>query len=97
MTYFSGVTFLWFASFFVFILALKPRPFVLRYAGAPIAIGVSFFFPFVYMDMSLFRVIAVFSLYVSDGEYVVRFLKKTRTRLDLLSILQSGGGKCQNV
>ena len=47
---------------------------VFRYAGAPIATRVSFIFPFVYLEMSLFPntfcTIAVFSLY---GEHVVRF------------------------
>ena len=58
------------------MLSLKPRPcsIVLRYAGAPIATRVSFFFAFVYLEMSLFPSTfcanAVFSSY---GEYVVRF------------------------
>ena len=76
MTSFSGVTFVLFCFVFVFMLSLKPRPLrsiVPRYAGAPIATRVSFFFPFVYLEMSLFPsvicTIAVFSLY---GEYVVR-------------------------
>ena len=46
---------------------------VFRYAGAPIATRVSFIFPFVYLEMSLFPntfcTIAVLSLY---GEYVAR-------------------------
>ena len=57
-----------------FIEAEALSPIVLRYAGAPIAIRVSFFFPFVYVEMSIFPSIvctlAVFSLY---REYVVRF------------------------
>ena len=78
MTSFSGVTFILFCFVFVFMLSLKPRPFVqpffvLRYAGAPIATRVSFFFPFVYLEMSLFPsmfcTIVVLSLYY--GEYVV--------------------------
>ena len=65
-----------FASYlsYSFIGAAALRSIVLRYAGAPIATRVSFFFPLVYLDMSLFPsifcTIAVFSLY---GEYVVRF------------------------
>ena len=46
---------------------------VLRYAGAPIGTHAPFFFPFVYLEMSLclsmFCGFAVFSLY---GEYIVR-------------------------
>ena len=57
-----------------FIEAAALSPIVLRYAGAPIAIRVSFFFPFVYVEMSIFPsivcTIAVLSLY---GEYLVRF------------------------
>ena len=61
----------------VFVEAAALRSIVLRYAGAPIATRVSFFFfPFVYLDLemslspSIFRIIiAVFSLY---REYVVR-------------------------
>ena len=58
---------------YAFVEAAALRSIVLRYAGVPIAVRVSFFFPFVYLEMSLFpsifRTIAVFSLY---GEYVVR-------------------------
>ena len=75
---FSGVTFVLFCFVFVFMLSLMPRPFVqvvLRYAGAPIATRVTFilFFPFVYLEMSLFPstlcAIVVFSLNI---KYVVR-------------------------
>ena len=56
-----------------FVEAAALRSIVFRYAGAPIATRVSFFFPFVYLEMSFFPktfcAIAVFSLY---GEYVVR-------------------------
>ena len=59
------------------MLPLKPRSFSQSsfdiYAGAPIATRVSFFFPFIYLEMSLFLsifcTISAFSLY---GEYVVR-------------------------
>ena len=78
MTYFSGFTFVLFCFVFrldVFIEATTLLSIVLRYAGAPIATRVSLFFPFVYLEMSLFPsicfwTIAVFSLY---GEYVGRF------------------------
>ena len=57
---------------FSFVEAAALLSIVLRYAGASIATRVSFFFPFVYLEMSLFPsifgCIAVFSLY---GEYVV--------------------------
>ena len=47
------------ASFFVLTLPLKSRPFSQPsfdiYAGAPKATHVSFFFPFIYLEMSLFR------------------------------------------
>ena len=50
------------------------RSIILRYAGAPTAKGVSSFFPFVSLEMSLFSsaicTIAVISL---CGEYVVHF------------------------
>ena len=78
MTSFSGVTFVLFYFVFAFMISLKPRPFVQSffdiYAGAPIATRVSFFFPLVYLEMSLFPsfgicTISAFSLY---GEYVVR-------------------------
>ena len=58
----------------LFVEAAALRSIVLRYAGAPIATRVSFFFfPFVYLEVSLclsiFCTIAAFSL---NGEYVVR-------------------------
>ena len=58
---------------YAFVEAAALCSIVLRYAGAPIATRVSLFFPFVYLEMSLFPIIfctiSVFSLY---GEYVVR-------------------------
>ena len=58
---------------YAFVEATALRSTVLRYAGAPIATRVSFFFPFVYLEMSLFPsilcTIAVLSL---NGECVVR-------------------------
>ena len=59
-----------------FIEAAAFRSIVLRYAGAPTATRVYFlfFFPCIYLEMSLFTsffcTIAIFSLY---GEYVVSF------------------------
>ena len=62
MTYFSGATVVLFCFVFVFMFSLKPRP-----------TRVSFFFPFVYLEMSLFPsifcTIAAFSLY---RKYAVR-------------------------
>ena len=60
---------------YAFVEAVALRSTVLRYAGgAPITTRVSLFFPFVYLEMSLFPNVfcttAVFSLH---GEYVVRF------------------------
>ena len=59
---------------YTFIEAAVLRSIVLRYTGAPIPTLVSFFFPFVYLEISIFPTIfctiAVFSLY---GEDVVRF------------------------
>ena len=61
---------------YAFIEAAALRSIVLRYAGAPIATRVSFFFSFFFLvgDVTLFEyfcaIIMVFSLY---GEYVVRF------------------------
>ena len=57
-----------------FIGAAALRSIVLRYAGAPIATRVSFFFPFVCLEISLFPsifvpFIAAFSL---CGDYAVR-------------------------
>ena len=60
-----------------FIEGAALQSIVLRYTGAPMASRVSFFFPFVYLEMmslspSIFwTIIAVLSL---CGEYVVRFL-----------------------
>ena len=58
---------------YAFVEDAALRSIALRYVGAPIATHVSFLFPFVYLEMSLFPSIfytfAVFSLY---GEYVVR-------------------------
>ena len=57
MTSFSGVTFVLFLlrfRFYAFVEAAALRSIVLRYAGAPIATRVSFFFPFVYLEMSRF-------------------------------------------
>ena len=59
------------------MLSLKPRPFVqssLDIQVAPLATTVSFFFPFVYLEMSspfpsIFCTISVFCLY---REYAVR-------------------------
>ena len=82
MTSFSGVTFVLFCFVFVllrfcfydFVEAAALRSIVLRYAGAPIAARVSFFFPFVCLEMSLFPskfgTISNFSLY---GDYVVHY------------------------
>ena len=81
MTSFSGVTFLCFVlprfRLYAFVEAAALRSIVLPCAGAPIATHdmFSFFFTFVYLEMSLFRNIflyhynAVFSLY---RVYVVR-------------------------
>ena len=65
-----------FRLYAIFVEAAVLCSIVLRYAGAPIATRASLFlfFPFVYLEMSLFPSIfcsiAVFSLY---GEYVVCF------------------------
>ena len=72
---FSGVTFVSFCFVFVFMLSLKPWPFVQSsFDMAPDSHACFFLlFPFVYLEVSLFPsifcTIAVFSLY---GEYVVR-------------------------
>ena len=74
MTSFSGVTFVLFCFVFVFMFLLKPRRFVQSSFDmqAPLLphILLSFFFSFVYLEMSLFPsifcTIAVFFLY---GEY----------------------------
>ena len=58
---------------YAFVEAATLRSIVLRYADAPIATHVSFFFHFAYLKMSLFLstfcTISAFSLY---GEYVIR-------------------------
>ena len=73
MTSFSGVTCVLFCFVFVFMLSLKPRPFVqsivLRCAGAPVAIRVSFSFLEMSLLLNIFCTSSTFSLY---GEYVVR-------------------------
>ena len=79
MTSFPGVKFVLFCfvlfrfRLYAFVEAAALRSIVLRYAGAPIARRVSFFFPFVYLEMplfpSIFCTISAFSLY---GEHVVR-------------------------
>ena len=62
---------------YAFVEAAALRSIVLRYAGAPIATRVSFFFSFVYLEMSLFLsifcTIAVFSLYIESTSYVLSF------------------------
>ena len=56
---------------YAFVEAAALRSIVLRYAGAPIATRVSFFFPFVYLEVSLspssFYIISVFSLYGTES------------------------------
>ena len=57
MKFFSGVTFVLLCFVFrlyAFVEAAALRSVVLRYAGASIATRVSFFFHFVYLEMSLF-------------------------------------------
>ena len=76
MASFSGVTFVFVLLRFRLYAFVEAAAFclsVLRYAGVPIAALVSFsflFFPFVYLEMSLFRVffcsISSFSLYGED-------------------------------
>ena len=85
MTYFSGVTFVLccfcFASFFVFVRSsLKPRPFVLSFfvMQAPRKPHVFLsFFPFVYLEMSLFPsfffVPFPLSLCMKSTSYVISF------------------------
>ena len=79
MTSFSGVTLVLFCFVFVFMLSLKPRPFVKSFFDIMQVprwpyLFLLLFFLFVIWRCPLFRVcfctIAVFSLY---GEYVVRF------------------------
>ena len=77
MASFSGVTFVLFLLRFSSLLALKTRPFVqssfdMQASRYP-HVFFFFFFPLVYLEMSLFPsifcTISAFSLY---GEYVVR-------------------------
>ena len=82
MTSFSGVTFVLFCFVFVFMLSSwKPRAFVQSFFDmqAPRShtyFFLSFFFPFVYLEMSLFPsiffTISAFSYFSLYGEYVVR-------------------------
>ena len=85
MTSYSGVTFVLFCfvllSFifrlYAFVEAAALRSIVLRYAGAPTATRVSFFFPFfVYLETSLFPSIFLyhfrFLFFVWTIEYVLR-------------------------
>ena len=81
MAFFSGLTFVLFCFVFVFMLSLKPRPFVQSSFDMQASPDDShtcffslFFSFFVYLEMSLFPsiffcTISAFSLY---GEYVVR-------------------------
>ena len=75
MPSFPGVTFVLFCFallrffvFYAFVKAAALRSIVLRYAGAPIATRVTFFFE-MSLFPSIFCTISAFSLY---GEYVVR-------------------------
>ena len=81
MTSFSGITFVLFCfALLCFVFRLYAlvevaalRSIVLRYAGAPIATRVSFFFPFVYLETSLFpNMFCTISAFSLCGEYVVR-------------------------
>ena len=55
-----------------FVEAAALRSIALRYPGAPIATRVSFFFTFVYMEMSPFpSIFCTFAAFSSYGEYVV--------------------------
>ena len=75
MMSFSGVTLVLFCFVFrlhAFVQGAALRSIVLRYAGAPIATRVSFF-PFAYLEMSLFPSIFCTNAALSlNGEYVVR-------------------------
>ena len=77
MTFFSGITFVLYCfviRLYALIEAAAFRSIVLRYAGAPIATRVFFFFfrfcLFVDIGFSFGTIIAVFSL---SGEYVIYF------------------------
>ena len=68
-------------TYYAFIEAAAFLSIVLRYAGATMVTRVSFFFHFVYLEMSLFpiifcTIIAVFSL---NGEHVVDTPSSERT------------------
>ena len=73
MSSFSGVPFFCFVllrfRLYAFVEAATLRSIVLRYAGAPIATRVFFFFYEMSLFPSIFCTISAFSLY---GEYVVR-------------------------
>ena len=60
-----------------FVDAATLRSIVLRYAGAPVVTRVSFFFPFVYLEMSLFPSIFLyqlpFSLCMESTLYVLSY------------------------
>ena len=76
MTSSSGVTFVLFCFVFVFVEAATLRSIVLRYAGAPIATRVSFFFPFVlfrYVFFSSSFCAIAFSLCMESTSYVLFF------------------------
>ena len=82
MTSFSGVTFVLLCFVFrlyAFVEAAALRSIVLRCAGPPIATRVSFFFPFIYLEMSPFPSIFVFfvpfplSLCMESTSYVLSF------------------------
>ena len=76
---FSGVTFILFCFVFVFMLSLKPRPFVqsffvLRCVCVPTVTRVSFLFLLFFWNSRFFRVfldtITVFSLYLESTSHV---------------------------
>ena len=79
LTSFSGVTFVLFCLVFrlyAFAEAAALRSKVLRYAGASIATRVSFFLPFVYLEMSLFpRIFCTISAFscMESASYVLFF------------------------
>ena len=57
-----------------FIEAAALSPIVLRCAGAPIAIRVSFFFPFVYAEMSIFpSIVCTIAVFMESTSYVFAF------------------------
>ena len=79
MSSFSGRTFILFRfrlNSYTFIVAAALRSVILQYAGAPTATRVSSLFPFVSLEMSLFRSIFVplpFSLCMESTSYVFSF------------------------